>query len=66
MATLGLLASAVAVAACLLGLLLQWSVQPIAAQTSRLADRWEPGVFGSTPLTAATAAVIALIRHRRA
>src|SRR6266566_2714839 len=58
-ATLGLLASAVATAACLLGLLLQWSVQPVAAQTSRLADRWEPGVFSSTPLTAATAAVLA-------
>jgi hypothetical protein len=49
----------VAVAACLLGLLLQWSVQPVAAQTSRFADRWEPGIFGSTPLTAATAAVLA-------
>ena len=58
-ATLGLLASAVAVAACPLGLLLQWSLQPVAAQTSRLADRWEPGVFASTPLTAATAAVLA-------
>ncbi len=58
-ATLGLLASAVAVVACLLGLLLQWSLLPVAAQTSRFADRWEPGVFNATPLTAATAAVLA-------
>ena len=58
-ATLGLLASAVAVVACLLGLLLQWSLLPVAAQTSRFADRWEPGVFNATPLTAATGAVLA-------
>lgn len=57
--TLGLLAVAVAVAACLLGLLLQWSLLPVAAQTSRFADRWEPGVFNATPLAAATAAVLA-------
>ena len=48
-ATLGLLGSAVAAVACLLGLLLQWSLLPVAAQTSRFADRWEPGVFGSHP-----------------
>jgi hypothetical protein len=59
MATLGLLAVAVAVVACLLGLLLQWSLLPVAAQTSRFADRWEPGVFNATPLAAATAAVLA-------
>jgi hypothetical protein len=58
-ATLGLLGAAIAAVTCLLGLLTQWSVQPVAAQTSRLADRWEPGVFGSTPLTAAAAAVLA-------
>ncbi len=58
-AKLGLLAAAVAAGACLLGLLTQWSVQPVAAQTSRLADRWEPGFFDSTALTAATAAVLA-------
>ena len=58
-ATLGLLAAAMAAAACLLGLVFQWSLLPVAAQTSRLADRWEPGVFGSTPLTAAAAAVLA-------
>jgi hypothetical protein len=58
-ATLGLLGAAVAAGACLLGLLTQWSVQPIAAQTTRLADRWEPGFFNSTPLTAPTAALLA-------
>jgi hypothetical protein len=58
-ATLGLLGAAMAAAACLLGLIFQWSLLPVAAQTSRLADRWEPGVFGSTPLTAAAAAVLA-------
>ena len=60
-ATLGLVGAAVAVLTCLLGLLSQWSVQPVAAQTNRLADRWEPGVFGSTPLTAATAALLAFV-----
>ena len=58
-ATLGLLGAAVAAVACLLGLLAQWSVQPVAAQTTRFADRWEPGVFDSTALTAATAALLA-------
>ena len=58
-ATLGLLGAAMAAAACLLGLVFQWSLLPVAAQTSRLADRWEPGVFGSTPLTAAATAVLA-------
>ena len=58
-ATLGLLGVAVAVVAGLLGLLTQWSVQPIAAQTTREADRWEPGFFDSTVLTAATAALLA-------
>jgi hypothetical protein len=58
-ATLGLIGAAIVAATCLLGLLTQWSVQPVAAQTSRLADRWEPGVFDSTVLTAAAAAVLA-------
>jgi ABC-type transport system involved in multi-copper enzyme maturation permease subunit len=58
-ATLGLLGAVVAVTAGLLGLLAQWSVQPIAAQTVREADRWEPGFFGSTVLTEATAALLA-------
>jgi hypothetical protein len=58
-ATLGLLGAAVAAGAGLLGLLTQWSVQPIAAQTTREADRWEPGFFDSTVLTAATAALLA-------
>jgi hypothetical protein len=58
-ATLGLLGAAVAAAGALLGLLTQWSVQPVAAQTSRLADRWEPGIFNSSALTAATAALLA-------
>ena len=59
MATLGLIGCRHAAVTCLLGLLTQWSVQPVAAQTSRLADRWEPGVFDSTALTAAAAAVLA-------
>ena len=59
MLTLGLLGAAVGAVACLLGLLTQWSVQPIAAQTTRYADRWEPGLFDNTALTAATAALLA-------
>jgi hypothetical protein len=58
-ATLGLLGAAVAAAGCLLGLLLQWSLQPITVQTVRETDRWEPGVFDNTALTAATAALLA-------
>jgi hypothetical protein len=58
-ATLGLLGAVVVVMAGLLGLLTQWSVQPIAAQTVREADRWEPGFFDYTVLTAATAALLA-------
>ena len=60
-ATLGLLGAAVAAVACVLGLLTQWSVAPIAAQTTREADRWEPGLFGSTVLTAATGALLAFV-----
>ena len=59
--TLGLLGAAVAAAACVLGLLMQWSVQPIAAQTITEADRWEPGFFDHTALTAATAALLAFM-----
>lgn len=58
MLTLGLLGAAVAAAGCLLGLLTQWSVQPIAAQTTDY-DRWSPGQFDNTALTAATAALLA-------
>jgi hypothetical protein len=58
-ATLGLLGAAVTAGAGLLGLLTQWYVQPVAAQTTRYADRWEPGFFNSTVLTAATAALLA-------
>jgi hypothetical protein len=58
-ATLGLLGAAVAVAGGLLGLLAQWSVQPITVQTVRETDRWEPGFFNNTALTAATAALLA-------
>jgi hypothetical protein len=58
-ATLGLPAAAVAVVTCLLGLLTQWSVQPVAAQTSRFADRWEPGFFDCSVLTVATSALLA-------
>lgn len=58
-ATLGLLGAAVAVVTSLLGLLTQWSVQPVAAQTSRFADRWEPGFFDCSVLTAATSALVA-------
>jgi hypothetical protein len=57
--TIGLTGLAVAVGASLLGLLTQWSVQPVAAQTSRFADRWEPGFFNSSVLTAATSALLA-------
>lgn len=60
-AALGLIGAAVAAAGCLLGLLTQWSVQPVAVQTTRLADRWEPGLFESTALTAATAALLAFM-----
>jgi hypothetical protein len=58
-ATLGLLGAAVAVVAGLLGLLTQWSAAPIAVQTTRQADRWEPGFFDSTVLTAAAGALLA-------
>jgi hypothetical protein len=58
-ATLGLLGVAVAVVGGLLGLLNQWSVQPIAVQAPRYADRWLPGYFDSTALTEATAALLA-------
>jgi hypothetical protein len=58
-ATLGLLGVAVAAAGGLLGLLAQWSVQPITVQTVRETDRWEPGFFNNTALTAATAALLA-------
>src|SRR5437763_6027654 len=58
-ATLGLLGAAVAVVTSLLGLLPQWSVQPVAPQTSRFADRWEPGFFDCSVLTAATSALLA-------
>ena len=57
-ATLGLLGGAVAVAGFVLGLLTQWSVQPIAVQAPRYASRWEPGFFDNTALTAATAALL--------
>lgn len=60
-ATLGLIGAAVALVACLLGVLTQWSVQPVAVQTTHLADRWEPGFFDSTVLTAATAALLAFM-----
>jgi hypothetical protein len=58
-ATLGLLGAAVAAAGGLLGLLAQWSVQPITVQTIRETDRWEPGFFDNTALTAAAAALLA-------
>lgn len=58
-ATLGLLGAAVAAAGGLLGLIAQWSVQPITVQTIRETDRWEPGFFDNTALTAATAALLA-------
>jgi hypothetical protein len=58
-ATLGLLGAAVGAAGGLLGLLAQWSVQPITVQTVRETDRWEPGFFNNTALTAATAALLA-------
>ena len=58
-ATLGLLGAAVAAVACLLALLTQWSVQPVAAQTPRFTSRWHPEFFDSTALTAATAALLA-------
>ena len=58
-ATLGLLGTAVAAVTCLLGLLAQWSVAPVAAQTTRYADRWEPGFFDHTVLTAPAAALLA-------
>ncbi len=58
-ATLGLLGAAVAAAAGLLGLLTQWSMQPIAAQTTWFTDRWEPAFFDSSGLTEATAALLA-------
>ncbi|MDQ2814306.1 MAG: hypothetical protein M3Z75_21175 [Actinomycetota bacterium] len=58
-ATVGLLGAAVAAVGCLLGLVTQWSMQPIAIQTTFDTDRWEPGFFGNTPLTAATAALLA-------
>jgi hypothetical protein len=58
-ATLGLLGAAAAAAGGLLGLLLQWSLQPITVQTVSETDRWEPGVFDNTVLTAGTAALLA-------
>jgi hypothetical protein len=59
--TLGLLGGAVAAGAGLLGLLTQWSVQPVAVQAPRYADRWEPGFFDHTVLTAAAAALLAFV-----
>lgn len=59
--TLALLGATVTAGASLLGLLMQWSVQPIAAQTTLAADRWEPGFFDHTPLTAATAVLLAFM-----
>jgi ABC-type transport system involved in multi-copper enzyme maturation permease subunit len=58
-ATVGLLGAAVAAAVCLLGLLAQWSTQPVAAQGNVFAGRWQPGFFDSTTLTAATASLLA-------
>ena len=61
-ATLVLTGAAVAAVAAVLGLITQWSVQPLAAQTTSFpADRWEPGFFDSTVLTAATAALLAFM-----
>ena len=61
-ATLALIGAAVAAAASLLGLVTQWSVQPLAAQTTQVAaGRWEPGFFDSTAATAATAALLAFM-----
>ena len=57
--TLGLLGAGLAAAGCALGLVAQWSVQPSATQSTRYADRWEPGFFDHTPLTAATAVLLA-------
>ena len=57
--TLGLLGAGLAAAGGVLGLLAQWSVQPSATQSTRYADRWEPGFFDHTPLTAATAILLA-------
>jgi len=58
-ATLGLLGAAASAVACLLALLTQWSVQPVAAQTPGFTNRWHPEFFDSTALTAASAALLA-------
>ncbi len=50
--------SAMAVAA-LLGWLGQWSMQPVIALSAREFDRWQPGLFTTTPVTEAAAAALA-------
>jgi hypothetical protein len=51
-----LLLMAVLVAAALLGWLAQWSMAPIIAHPAAGYDRWQPSLFGTTPVTEAGAA----------
>jgi len=67
-----LLGLAVLAAGAVLGVLVQWSVQPILALSSEHLDRWIPGLFEYTPVLEAAAAGLAfafavlagvLVRH---
>jgi hypothetical protein len=54
-----LLGLAVMAVAALLGWLGQWSMQPIIALSAGEFDRWQPGLFTTTPVTEAAAAGLA-------
>lgn len=55
----GQLLLAVLVVAALMGWLGQWSMQPIITLSSGEFDRWQPGLFATTPVTEAGAATLA-------
>jgi hypothetical protein len=54
-----LLLLAVLVADAVLGWLAQWSTAPIVAGSAEVHDRWQPALFGTTPVTEAGAAGLA-------
>jgi hypothetical protein len=54
-----LLGLAVMAVAALLGWLGQWSMQPIVALSNGEFDRWQPGLFTTTPVTETAAAALA-------
>ncbi|HEY1671097.1 MAG TPA: hypothetical protein VGG50_00170 [Streptosporangiaceae bacterium] len=54
-----LLGLGVMAVAALLGWLGQWSMQPVIALSAGEFDRWQPGLFTTTPVTEAAAAALA-------